>query len=277
MTLDSKNAEEATDWCRTPQGSASAPHGLRKVLVVFPMVSYVANQSQVRHQEHSGRTPVVASNDGAEAVLQHRIPIFTADLTIETTVAPSFPAKLKHQQKKDETQLHHSFFRSWPAVSQHCSLILDLKSRWVFVPGSPHVWPPWQVTSHTTVLTGFFSGSNLLMYRRKKWCSQLASLYLWLKNTESIEAKYLLEDAKCRGQSLQVSYLKVSLFWYFNPVEALSNGIFCHLYRMKYTEWMKPPGKCLVKWVVECKLDYHHKISQKTYNQDVLPSPTIAE
>lgn len=101
------------------------------------------------------------------------------------------------------------------------------------------------------------------MYRRKKWCSQLASLYLWLKNTESIEAKYLLEDAKCRGQSLQVSYLKVSLFWYFNPVEALSNGIFRHLYRMKYTEWMKPPGKCLVKWVVECKLDYHHKISQK--------------
>lgn len=101
MTLDSKTLRKPLTDVVHLRGVSVSPNDLRKVWWVFPMVSYVANQSQVRHQEHSGRTPVVASNDGAEAVLQHlRITIFTADLTIETTVAASFPAKLKHQQKK---------------------------------------------------------------------------------------------------------------------------------------------------------------------------------
>ena len=30
-----QNSEEATDWCRTPQGSASAPDYLQESLVVF--------------------------------------------------------------------------------------------------------------------------------------------------------------------------------------------------------------------------------------------------
>lgn len=101
MTLHSKTLRKPLTDVVHLRGVSRPPWSAERFGGFFPMVSYVGpNQSQVRHQEHSGRTPVVASNDGAEAVLQHRIPIFTADLTIETTVAPSFPAKLKHQQKK---------------------------------------------------------------------------------------------------------------------------------------------------------------------------------